>query len=149
MPDYLETTIDKFTFKVALDRWYNPEGLWVKEEGRHIRIGLSDYVQQHSGDIAFVEVKSVGTDLKVNDEFASIETIKVDITLFSPLTGELAAVNSKIEHSPEIINQDPYGEGWLVEIELSNLEMEQTKLLKAEDYFIKMKQEAEEEVRRK
>jgi glycine cleavage system H protein len=69
--------------------------------------------------------------------------------LFSPLTGELAAVNSKIEHSPEIINQDPYGEGWLVEIELSNLEMEQTKLLKAEDYFIKMKQEAEEEVRRK
>ncbi|MDR3573657.1 MAG: glycine cleavage system protein H [Anaerolineaceae bacterium] len=149
MPDYLETTIDKFTFKVALDRLYNPEGLWVKAEGRHIRIGLSDYLQQHSGDIAFVEVKSVGTNLKLNDEFASIETIKVDITLFSPLTGKLAAVNSQIEHSPEIINQDPYGEAWMVEIEPSSWEMEQTKLLNAEDYFNKMKQEAEDEVRLK
>lgn len=149
MPEYLEITIDKFTFKVALDRWYNPEGVWAKEEGPSIRIGLSDYLQQHSGDIAFVELKPLVTDLKKNDEFASVETIKVDITLFSPLAGKLVAVNSRLGLSPEIINQDPYGDGWLCEIEPANWDMDRSKLLQAEDYFNKMKQEAEEEVRRK
>jgi hypothetical protein len=60
MRDYHETTVDKFTFTVAKDRWYNSDGIWVKEDGGIVRIGLSDFLQQRSGDIAFAEVKQVG-----------------------------------------------------------------------------------------
>ena len=60
MPDYLETTVDKFTFKIATDRLYSTEGVWAKAEGKMVRVGLSDFVQQRSGDVAFAEVKPVG-----------------------------------------------------------------------------------------
>jgi glycine cleavage system H protein len=149
MPDYLETTVDKFRFKVATDRWYHPEGVWAKEEGGFVHIGLSDFLQQRSGDIAFAEVKPVGTELAFNGEAASIETIKVNITLSSPVSGKVIRINPQLEASPEVVNQDPYGEGWLCEIEVKDWESDRSKLLPAEVYFVKMKNEAEQEVNRK
>ena len=89
MPETLEFVLDKFTFRVALDRFYSPEGIWVKP-GRGVRIGLSDFLQQRSGDVAFAEVKPVGTELKAGDEAAVIETIKVNISLAAPLSGKLS-----------------------------------------------------------
>ena len=71
MTDYLETTVDKFTFKVATDRLYNAEGIWAKPEGKLVRIGLSDFLQQHSGDVAFAEVKPVGVAVAFGDEIAT------------------------------------------------------------------------------
>lgn len=146
MPKYLEIKVDKFTFHVDPTCFFNDEGVWVRVEKNQARIGLSDYLQQHSGDIAFVNVNSVGTSLKAGDEFSSIETIKVDIALSSPVSGNILLLNPKLETSPEIINQDPFGEGWLCEVELSNWEADQHQLLDASSYFEKMKRDAEAEV---
>jgi len=149
MTEYLEIKVDKFTFKVAVDRLYNTEGVWALASDNIVRIGLSDFLQQRSGDIAFVEVKPAGTILAFGEEFSSIETIKVDIALSSPVSGRVVLVNPALENTPEVINQDPFGEGWLCEIELRNWDTDQPRLLNAAAYFEKMKREAEEEVKRK
>ncbi|OJX47430.1 MAG: hypothetical protein BGO78_16910 [Chloroflexi bacterium 44-23] len=123
--------------------------MWVRVEGKRARLGLSDYLQQHSGDIAFVDVKPEGTVLASGDEFSGIETIKVTIALPSPVSGKVVKVNPAMETAPEVINQDPFGEGWLCEVELSSWELDQPRLLDANAYFAKMKHDAEEEVKRK
>ena len=97
MPEYLETTVDKFIFRVATDRLYSTEGvwvLWVEPEGNgRVRVGLTDYLQQLNGDVAFAHVKPVGTRLAAGDEFAEIETIKATLILYSPVEGEIVEVN--------------------------------------------------------
>ena len=148
MTNYLETTVDKFIFRVATDRTYYGEGLWAKEDHGRIRIGLSDFVQQRSGDVAFADVKAVGTILNFDDEVAVIETIKVDITFSSPVSGTVVEINPAMEEAPEAINLDPYGEGWMALIEPTNWEAERAQLLDAQAYFERMKVEAEEEVKK-
>jgi glycine cleavage system H protein len=149
MTETMEIKVDKFTFKVAVDRLYTAEGVWALAGGSIVRLGLSDYLQQRSGDIAFVEVKPAGTLLKFGDEFSSIETIKVDILLASPVSGKVVRVNPALESTPDVINLDPYGEGWLCEVELNNWSADRPRLLDHAAYFAKIKREAEEEVRRK
>ena len=148
MTEYLETTVDKFTFKVITDRYYNGEGVWAKQDGKNIRIGLSDYLQQRSGDVAFAEIKPTGTDLAFGDEVADIETIKVNISLSSPVTGRVVEVNPMMETAPEAINQDPYGAGWLALIEASNWEADRSSLHDPQAYFARMKAEAEDETKK-
>jgi glycine cleavage system H protein len=148
MPAFLETTVDKFTFKVATDRFYNAEGVWAKVENGHIRIGLSDFVQQRSGDVAFAEIKPAGTALVSGEEVAVIETIKVNITYPSPVSGKILEVNPAMNNTPEAINQDPYGAGWLVVMDATNWEAEHARLLTPQDYFKIMKGQAEEEARK-
>ena len=148
MPEFMETTVDKFFFRVATDRYYHSEGVWAQAEGNRVRIGLSDYLQQRSGDVAFVEVKPEGTVLAFDDEVAVIETIKADVSLASPVTGRVVEVNPVMETAPEVINQDPYGEGWLAVIEASDWESDRARLLDSQAYFLVMKQEAEEEAKR-
>lgn len=147
MTEYLETTVDKFIFKVAVDRLYNEEGVWAKSEGELVRIGLSDFVQQRNGDVAFAEVKPEGTAVALGDEVAVIETIKVDIAYSSPVSGKIVEVNPAMEEAPEAINQDPYNQGWLALLEPSAWEDERSQLLDAQDYFKRMKIEAEEETK--
>ena len=146
MLDYLETTIDKFIFKVAKDRLYTSEGIWAKIENSLVRIGVTDFFQQHNGDIAFATVQPAGTVVGVNDELASVETIKVTLALTSPISGKIVNINKLVTPKPEIINQDPYGSGWLCEIEAKRWEAESEKLLTPDQYFTKMKNDAEEEV---
>ena len=148
MPDFLETTLDKFTFKVATDRFYSSEGVWVKEEKGRIRIGLSDFVQQRSGDVAFADIKVAGTTLAAGDDIANIETIKVNITYTCPVNGKIVEVNPAMSDAPEAINQDPYGAGWLAVMEVNNWEAERTKLLDPQAYFKVMKGQAEEETKK-
>ena len=148
MPEFLEVTVDKFTFKVATDRFYTREGVWALAEGNRVRIGLSDFLQQRSGDVAFAEVKPSGTELNFGDEVAVIETIKVNIALSSPVSGVVVEVNPDMEMAPEAINQDPYGKGWLALIEASNWDAEREHLLEPAAYFAKMKVEAEEEAKK-
>ena len=148
MTEFLETTVDKFTFKVATDRLYNDEGVWAKLEDGLVRIGLSDFVQQHSGDVAFAEVKPVGVHIALGEDLASIETIKVNISLSSPVSGEVQEVNTVLSSNPEFINQDPYGAGWLALIRASELETDKARLLEPQAYFAKMKEQAEQEVRK-
>ena len=148
MTEFLEITLDKFTFTVAADRLYNPEGVWAKLEGKYVRIGLSDFLQQRSGDIAFAEVKPPGTVLAYGDEVAVIETIKVNISLSSPVSGKIIEVNPDMEMAPEVINQNPFEKGWIAVIEASDWGVDQTRLFDAPAYFAKMKTEAEEEVKK-
>ena len=144
MPEYLEIHVDKFTFKIATDRYYTREGVWILPEGNRVRLGLSDFQQQRSGDIAFVNIKPPGTILSVNDELATVETIKVNLDLLSPVTGVIVKVNPDLDATPEKINQSPYEEGWLCEIETSKWETEKKSLLDAQVYFSLVKQEAED-----
>jgi glycine cleavage system H protein len=146
--EMLELTIDKFTFRVPKGLCYNDAGVWVKQEGSAVRLGLSDYAQQRSGDMAFAEVKPIETPLKPGDEFASVETIKVNVILPSPVTGAIAEINRALEDAPELINQDPYGKGWLVVVELTDWDSDKTKLLDADAYYALIKVQAEEEVKK-
>jgi glycine cleavage system H protein len=148
MPETLEMTLDKFTFRVAVDRYYSPEGIWAKPEARGVRIGLSDFLQQRNGDVAFAEVKPVGTALNFGDEAAVIETIKVNISLNAPLSGKVIEVNPAMESAPEAINQDPYSAGWLAVIEATDWETDCLHLLDPQAYFAKIKVEAEQEVKK-
>lgn len=147
MSDLMETKVDKFTFKVATDRFYTTEGIWALADGSVVRIGLSDFVQQRSGDIAFADVKPEGTVLEAGDDAAAIETIKVNVDIASPVGGKIVRVNPLMETAPETINQDPFGEGWLCEIEAADWETDRLKLLDAAAYFVQMKQEAENEAK--
>ena len=148
MPEFLETTVDKFTFKVASDRSYTNEGVWVKEDNGKVRIGLSDFVQQRSGDVAFADVKPEGKVLAAGDELAVIETIKVNITYSSPVNGKIVEVNPAMSDAPEAINQDPYGMGWLAVMEVADWEAQRAKLLDPQAYFKIMKGQAEEEAKK-
>jgi glycine cleavage system H protein len=145
MSDFLETTVDKFTFLVFTDRFYTSEGVWIKEEQGRVRIGLSDFVQQRSGDVAFAEIKPAGTMLAAGEDVAVIETIKVNITYTSPVNGKIVEVNPVMNDAPEAINQDPYGAGWLAVLEVADWEAERASLLDPKTYFKIMKGQAEEE----
>jgi glycine cleavage system H protein len=148
MPEFLETTVDKFIFRVAKGRLYSKDGSWVLPEGAEVRLGLTDFMQQRNGDVAFADVKPVGTRLAVGEELGTIETIKVIVSLYAPLAGTVALVNPALETAPEVINQDPYGEGWLAVMAPEELERARVTLLDAEAYFALTKAEAEEEVRK-
>ena len=148
MPEYFETTVDKFIFRVASDRLYSPEGVWALAEGSRVRVGLTDYLQQLNGDVAFVHVKPVGTKLAAGDEIAELETIKATVSLISPISGTVAEVNPDLDLSPEIINQEPYGKGWLAVIEAANWETDRTKLLGPQAYLSAMRFQAEEELKK-
>ena len=151
MPEYLETTVDKFTFRVAKDRFYTPEGVWVgaREPGGslNVRLGVTDYFQQHNGDVAFVTVKPPGTNLDSGNEFAEIESMKVTLELPSPVTGTIVEVNKALETNPELVNQDPYGQGWLALIEPMAWETDRAKLLDADAYLAIVRSQAEEELK--
>ena len=146
MTDFLETTVEKFTFRIASDRLYSEEGVWAKEEGNLVLIGLSDFVQQRSGDVAFAEVKPAGTKVAFEDEIAVIETIKVNISLGSPLAGKILESNPAMETAPEAINLDPYGDGWLALVDPDEWGLDKSRLLSAQTYFERIKLEAEQEV---
>ena len=148
MPEFLETTVDKFIFRVATDRYYSRDGLWAKAEGNRIRIGMTDFLQQRSGDVAFAEVKTISTQLSFGDEVSVIETIKVDIALYSPVSGTVLEVNPAMDDSPEVINQDPYGEGWMAVIEFEDWEADKRQLMEPQAYFSLMRGQAEEEAKK-
>jgi glycine cleavage system H protein len=140
--DYLEAAVDKFVFRVARDCRYNDDDVWAKREGGRVRVGLTDFLQQKSGDIAFVDVKPSGTLLMANGELAAVETIKVDLVVPAPLAGTIVAVNPALADRPELVNGDPYGEGWLAELEPSNWS-DFDALVEAETYLPQMKARAE------
>ncbi|NJD58232.1 MAG: glycine cleavage system protein H [Anaerolineae bacterium] len=144
-PDSYIFTVDKFTFTIPTDRLYSTDGLWVRQEGHHFWVGISDYLQRRSGDIAFAEVKPEGSVVRGGDELAAVETIKVTISLPAPIPGKVIQVNPMMGSHPEIINENPYGEGWLVLMESLDEEPILESLLEPLAYYQKVKREAEQE----
>lgn len=141
----LEARVDKFIFRVMPGYFYSEAGVWVeRDEARAIvRLGLSDYRQQSSGDVAFFNPPRLGARIDPGDELASIETVKVDLEVPSPLSGKVVAVNEALEDAPELINQDPYGRGWLVEVRPAQWPVPD--LLDAGQYLAVMTAQAEAE----
>jgi len=142
-----ELTVDKFTFRFPKELLYSEAGLWIGREGNLFRLGLSDFAQQRNGDIAFANLVPAGTVLEDDDEIASIETVKVNVRLPSPLKGKIAEVNSGLQESPEWINQDPYGRGWMVLVEPEDPNRPLTGVLDAESYADLARQQAEAELK--
>jgi len=147
--EYLEAQVDKFVFKVKRGCYYTEEGIWVQLENGAGRVGVSDFLQQKSGDVAFVNLPELGTTLKQGEEMGSIETIKADVTIASPVSGVIQETNREVEVKPELINEEPYGEGWLVLVEMSGFESDRKNLLTAEEYLTVMKSQAEEEAKKR
>ncbi len=108
-------------------------------------MGMSDFAQQRSGDIAFATLAPTGA-INIDDEIASIETVKVNISLPSPLKGTIVEVNPALEESPELINQDPYGKGWMIVVQPENLERDLAGLMSAEAYSKLARQQAQAEL---
>jgi glycine cleavage system H protein len=134
MTDFLEVGVGKFIFRTAIDRLYTEEGLWIKLEGENVRIGLSDFAQQRGGDIAFANVMPVGSNLTTGSEISTLETIKVNTEFGSPVNGVIVEVNPQLLAAPEVINQDPYGAGWLAVVKAENWEGDSALLLTPELY---------------
>ncbi|MEN6452154.1 MAG: glycine cleavage system protein H [Thermoguttaceae bacterium] len=146
MPEYLETTVDKFVFHVATDRLYGADGVWVQAQDGRVRVGVTDYVQQRNGDVAFAHIKPIGTTLTAGDELAEIETVKANVSLFCPIGGTVVEVNGNLERSPEIINDSPYDKGWLAVIKATDWEGERATLLDADAYLATIQSQAQQEL---
>jgi glycine cleavage system H protein len=144
--EMLQLTIDKFTFQFPADLRYTEAGIWIRIEDQRARLGISDFIQQKSGDITFATVVPVGTPVSPDIEVGTIETVKANVSIFSPLRGTVVEVNSRLEYEAELINQDPYGQGWLAVIESSGWETDSAALLGAEAYQAVVKQQAEAEL---
>ena len=112
---------------------YTKEHEWLKVEGDVATVGITDYAQGELGDIVFMELPQVGAKLERMKPFGVIEAVKAVSEIFAPISGEVTQVNSKLESEPTTINSDPYQEGWIIKIKISNPE-ELDKLLSAEDY---------------
>lgn len=135
MSEYLSTTFDKFELRVRKGYYYTEDGLWISMEEGRVRVGVSDYVQRTGGDVAFVEVVRQGSAVKRQEEFGTLETAKTTVSLLSPISGTTEKVNGILSEKPELVNSDPYGEGWLVILAPRNLEDGLKALMSADQYF--------------
>lgn len=95
---------------------YTNEHEWVRVEGDIVFVGITDYAQEQLGDIVFVDIPTVGETLNAGDTIGTIEVVKTISDIFCPVSGEVLEVNEALEENPALVNQDPYGEGWLVKI---------------------------------
>jgi glycine cleavage system H protein len=99
---------------------YTKDHEWIQIDGETGIVGITDYAQGELGDVVFVELPAVGRALKAHETFGTIEAVKAVSDLYAPVSGEVVEVNPELEKTPEIINKDPYGKGWMVRIKLTN-----------------------------
>jgi glycine cleavage system H protein len=112
---------------------YTKEHEWVRVEGNEAYVGITDYAQSELGEIVFVEVETVGETLELGEVFGTVEAVKTVSDLFIPVSGEILEFNSKLEDAPELVNDDPYGKGWMVKISIADAS-QLDELLSAEAY---------------
>jgi glycine cleavage system H protein len=103
------------------DLKYHKEHIWVRMSGRKLTIGITDYAQDALGDIVYVDLPEVDTDVEANSEIGEIESTKATSSIISPVSGRVTDVNDDLSESPEIINEDPYGKGWIAVIETEDV----------------------------
>ncbi|NLI72988.1 MAG: glycine cleavage system protein GcvH [Bacteroidales bacterium] len=110
---------------------YTKDHEWIRIEGEIAYVGITDYAQSELGDIVFVEVETVGETLAAGEVFGSVEAVKTVSDLMMPVAGEIIEFNEKLDDSPELVNDDPYGEGWMVKLTVTDSDAE---LLSADEY---------------
>ena len=121
---------------------YHREHAWVRAEGKRAIIGITDYAQQQLGDIVYVDLPELETDVDADSELSEIESTKSTSPVISPVSGKVVEINEDLGDSPEIINEDPYGNGWLAIIEMSDAS-EVNDLMTRDEYEHFLKEEAE------
>src|SRR5687768_11238769 len=105
---------------VPEDLHYSKDHEWVRVEGNIAVVGITDYAQNSLGDVVYVELPKVGESFAANESFGSVESVKAVSEVFSPVSGEISAVNDTLNDEPEKVNQDPYGDGWMIRVKMSN-----------------------------
>ncbi len=106
--------------QIPEDLHYSKDHEWVRVEGKIAVVGITDYAQDSLGDVVYVEVPKVGDEFAANESFGSVESVKAVSEVFSPVSGEIVGVNEVLADEPEKVNQDPYGAGWMIRVEMSN-----------------------------
>lgn len=112
---------------------YTKDHEWIRVEGDEAVIGITDFAQRELGDIVFVDINTIGEEIAANEVFGTVEAVKTVSDLFMPVTSTVLAVNDAIDGSPELVNTDPYGDGWIIRVKLSNV-ADVDALLSAEQY---------------
>lgn len=115
------------------DYYYTRDHEWVHIKGEKATVGITDFAQKQLGDIVYVELPAVGTNLEVHQTIGTIESVKAVSEVYSPLSGEVIEVNEELNASPEIVNQDPHRKGWIIRLKIKD-RTEVDKLMSAADY---------------
>lgn len=112
---------------------YTKDHEWIRFEGSNAYIGITDFAQRELGDIVYIDINTLGKEIEKDQVFGTVEAVKTVSDLFMPVTGKIAELNRKLDANPELVNQDPYGDGWMVKIEVSDAAQGES-LLSADDY---------------
>lgn len=112
---------------------YSKEHEWLKAEGKLATIGITHHAQDQLGDVVYVELPAAGKELKATEEFGVVESVKSVSSLYCPVSGKVVEANTELNNSPQLVNEDPYGKGWMIKIELSS-PSDLNSLLSATDY---------------
>ncbi|WP_025741002.1 glycine cleavage system protein GcvH [Aquimarina pacifica] len=118
---------------IPADLKYTKDHEWIKIDGDVATVGITDFAQSELGDIVYVEVETIGETLEKEEVFGTVEAVKTVSDLFQPLTGEIIEFNEVLENDPELVNTDPYGDGWMVKIKISDASQIE-ELISADDY---------------
>lgn len=144
--NYQQFTVEKFVFRVPeRDYFFNESDCWARVDKSRARVGVSDYVQQSASDIVFFEPPELGATIEIFDEVGSLESSKTALDVISPVSGIVVAINEQLVDKPELVNLDPYEEGWAAEIELADFKSDRELLMDCEAYLKYMKKKADSE----
>ncbi|WP_299240048.1 glycine cleavage system protein GcvH [Sulfurihydrogenibium sp.] len=131
-------------FKILDELYYTKEHIWVKIENDVATIGITDYAQSQLGDVVFIELPEVGREVESGEVIATVESIKAVSEIYSPLTGKMISINEDLANEPSLLNSDPYGDGWICDIQIKDL-TEIEDLMTADDYRAYLEAITEEE----
>jgi len=145
--DFYQEVADKFIFSVKKGLLYTEDNVWIKIKNGESQFGITDFLQRQGGDVVFVELPKKGSIVKREEEISSFETIKAVVAIPSPFNGVIKEVNTILNDKPELINKDPYGEGWIASIAPSHFEEDKRYLITAEQYFELMRSKIEDELK--
>ena len=120
--------------EIIEDLEYTQDHEWVMIDGDTVVVGISDFAQQQLGDIVFVELPEVGTFMEPGDTLGNIESVKAVAELYCPITGEVIEVNKELEETPELVNEQPFDDGWIVKLRVDPADVGEADLLNAEEY---------------
>lgn len=132
--------MEGFIVNLPKDLRYSEEHEWTKLEGNKVRVGITDFAQSELGDIVFVELPEIGTELKADEPFGSVESVKTVSELYAPVSGKVVEINNDLEDRPELVNESPYEGAWMIVIDPSDtLELDQ--LMTPEQYAEMIKED--------
>lgn len=125
---------------------YSKEHEWVRVEGHIATVGITEYAQQELGDVVYVDLPEAGEKIVKDDPFGAVESVKAVSDIYAPVSGTVLEINDALPDSPETINEDPYGDGWLIKVEMTELD-ELKELMNADEYaeYVDQEKEAEDE----